>query len=105
MPWQVVIVPELEVELRAFDGAVRVELLAKVALLREFGPKLGRPHVDTLAGSRLRNLKELRFDAAGGVWRVASAFDPDRRAVVLAAASKSGTASLRFYDRLDHCPT
>jgi hypothetical protein len=29
MPWQVVIVPELEVELRAFDGAVRVELLAR----------------------------------------------------------------------------
>ena len=55
---------------------------------------------DTLAGSRLKNLKELRFDAAGGVWRVAFVFDPDRQAIVLAGGSKSGTASRRFYDRL-----
>jgi len=31
-----------------------------VLLLEEFGPQLGRPHADTLKGSRIKNLKELR---------------------------------------------
>jgi hypothetical protein len=35
-------------------------------------------------------MKELRFDAAGGVWRVAFAFDPKRNAVLLIAGDKSG---------------
>jgi hypothetical protein len=30
-------------------------------------------HVDTLKGSRYGNMKELRFDVAEGVWRVAFA--------------------------------
>jgi hypothetical protein len=40
------------------------------------GPNLGRPHVDTLEGSSHPNMKELRFNADGGVWRFAFAFDP-----------------------------
>jgi hypothetical protein len=31
--------------------------------------------VDTLKDSRHANMKELRFEAQGGVWRVAFAFD------------------------------
>jgi hypothetical protein len=38
-------------------------------------------------------MKELRFDAADGVWRVAFAFDPNRRAILLAAGDKSGGSS------------
>jgi hypothetical protein len=30
-------------------------------------------------------MKELRFDAADGVWRVALAFDPKRKAILLVA--------------------
>ena len=36
------------------------------------------PQVDTLKGSRHANMKELRFDADQGVWRIAFAFDPER---------------------------
>src|SRR3546814_4259362 len=36
------------------------------------------PHADTLGGSKHTNMKELRFNADGGVWRVAFAFDPER---------------------------
>jgi DNA-binding XRE family transcriptional regulator len=46
---------------------VQDELLAHAALLEQFGPQLGRPRVDTLNGSRHSNMKELRFDASGGV--------------------------------------
>ena len=31
-----------------------------VSLLEEFGPLLGRPHVDTVKASRYPNMKELR---------------------------------------------
>jgi len=30
-------------------------------------------------------MKELRFDAGGGVWRIAFAFDPRRAAILLVA--------------------
>jgi hypothetical protein len=56
--------------------------------------------VDTLSGSRHANMKELRFDAADGAWRVAFAFDPRRRAVLLVASDKSGGSQKRFYREL-----
>lgn len=76
---------------------VRTEILAFSLLLEQFGPQLGRPRVDTLKGSRHANLKELRFSAADGEWRVAFAFDPKRKAILLVAADKSGVSEKRFY--------
>src|ERR1700686_2646416 len=76
---------------------VRNEILAHSRLLQQFGPLLGRPRVDTLDESRHPNMKELRFDAADGVWRVAFAFDPNRRAILLLAGDKSGGSEKRFY--------
>src|SRR6266852_3855152 len=70
------------------------------ACYSQFGPLLGRPRVDTLDESRHRNMKELRFDAADGVWRVAFAFDPNRRAILLPAGDKSGGSERRFYKQL-----
>lgn len=76
------------------------ELLAVTALLETYRPMLGRPHADTLAGSKHANMKELRFEAAGGVWRVAFAFDPERKAILLLAGDKAGAAQKRFYKAL-----
>jgi len=45
-------------------------------------------------------MKELRFDAAGGVWRVAFAFDLNRTAILLVAGDKSGGSEKRFYRQL-----
>jgi hypothetical protein len=45
-------------------------------------------------------MKELRFLAADGVWRVAFAFDPAREAILLVAGDKSGGSEARFYRRL-----
>ncbi len=53
-----------------------------------------------LKGSRHANMKELRFDAADGVWRVAFAFDPKRKAILLVAGDKSGGSEKRFYRQL-----
>ncbi len=75
-------------------------MLAQAMVIEQFGPSAGRPRVDTLKGSRHANMKELRFDADGGVWRVAFAFDPRRHAVLLVAGDKSGGSEKRFYNRL-----
>ena len=69
-------------------------------LLQQFGPQLGRPRVDTLNDSRHANMKELRFSAPGGEWRVAFAFDPRRKAILLVAGDKSGGGEKRFYREL-----
>ena len=45
-------------------------------------------------------MKELRFRADGGVWRIAFAFDPERSAILLVGGDKSGVSSGRFYKRL-----
>jgi hypothetical protein len=60
-------------------------------------PQLGRPYPDTLKRSAHANMKELRFKAADGVWRVAYAFDSERRAILLVAGDKSGVSQARFY--------
>jgi hypothetical protein len=68
--------------------------------LRERGPALGRPDADTLKGSAFANMKELRFRADRGVWRVAFAFDPQRRGILLVAGNKAGVSEPKFYQRL-----
>jgi hypothetical protein len=45
-------------------------------------------------------MKELRFEAGNGEWRVAFAFDPKRRAILLVAGNKSGVGQKKFYGRL-----
>ena len=100
MPWAVAFHPRFVPEFEALANVVQDELLAHARLLAEFGPSLGRPTVDTLKGSRIPNLKELRFSADGGVWRVAFAFDRHRVAVLLVAGDKRGGNEARFYRRL-----
>ena len=57
-------------------------------MLAEYGPTLGRPLVDTLAGSKLSNLKELRPRQTN--IRVLFVFDPWRTAILLVAGDKTG---------------
>lgn len=82
------------------DEDAQAELIAKVELLKLLGPKLGRPHADTLNGSKHANMKELRADTADKVMRVAFAFDPNRQAILLVAGVKSGVSQKRFYSQL-----
>lgn len=100
MPWMVRLADEFEPEFAELSESVQDELLAQAGVLEQFGPDLGRPRVDTLKGSRHSNMKELRFDADGGVWRIAFAFDPGREAILLVAGDKSGVSQKRFYRTL-----
>jgi hypothetical protein len=100
MAWTVANHDAFDPEFDALPAEVQDELLAISALLETYGPSLGRPHVDTLAGSKHANMKELRFNAADGVWRVAFAFDPKRQAILLVAGDKAGVNPQQFYRRL-----
>lgn len=100
MKWDVDLHDDFVPEYGDLHKDVQDELLAHIELLEQFGPRLGRPHADALNGSRHSNMKELRFNAAEGVWRVAFAFDPNRKAILLAAGDKSGGSEKRFYRQL-----
>lgn len=88
-------------------------LLAALRVLAREGPALGRPLVDTIKGSAIKNLKELRPGSTGrSEIRVLFAFDPRRRAILLVAGDKAGRwekwyekniplAEKRFEEHLD----
>ncbi len=61
---------------------------ARVDMLGEGGPNLGRPVVDSIRDSRHHNMKELRC-SKGGALRVLFIFDPIRRAVLLVGGNKA----------------
>jgi hypothetical protein len=100
MEWHVAFHPDFMPEFAALSDSVQDEIGALIKVLAVFGPHMRRPGSDTLSGSKHTNMKELRFDADNGVWRVAYAFDPKRRAILLVAGDKSGVAQKRFYKAL-----
>ena len=100
MKWDVLLHDEFADEVTALDEELQDELFAHAKLLAEFGPNLGRPTVDSLQGSSHSNMKEMRFNWIGQVWRVAFAFDPQRQAVLLVGGDKGSANQKRFYKRL-----
>jgi hypothetical protein len=68
-----------------------VRVLGALSQLQQRGPQLGRPLVDTVVGSRIHNLKELRpVTNKTHQLRVLFVFDPWRVIVLLAAGDKQG---------------
>ena len=100
MRWDVEFHEDFYEEFLEFPEIVKIEILAKAELFGQLGPNLKRPHADTLNGSNYANMKELRFSASDGVWRVAFAFDPKRSAILLTAGDNVGQSQRRFYQQL-----
>jgi hypothetical protein len=100
MAWRVAFHEAFADEFLTLTAEVRRELAARTVLLEQFGPQLRRPYADTLKGSKHANMKDLRFAADDGAWRIAYAFDQERRAILLVAGDKSGQSMRRFYRQL-----
>jgi len=100
MTWNVATTEVFDGWFTELGDEVKVEVIAKVELLRQLGPGLGRPHADTLNGSKHSNMKELRADADKQILRIAFAFDPARTAILLVAGAKQGKNQKRFYRQL-----
>lgn len=90
--WEIEISDEFETWWRKLDIDQQELIDQRLRLLGDQGPGLGRPAVDTLVGSNLTNLKELR----AGTIRVLFVFDPRRTAVLLLGGNKRGQWS-RWY--------
>lgn len=88
--WEIEFHPDCEKWGDSLDQADAEALLAAARVLRDQGPTLGRPLVDTVKGSRHKNMKELRPGSTGRTEvRVLFAFDRVRRAILLVGGDKS----------------
>jgi len=96
--WEVLVVePALSWlhELRRTDRRTLVLISQAIDALSIEGPALGRPLVDTVKGSSLSNLKELRPGSAGASEvRLLFVFDPQRQAVILVAVTSRVTGAV-----------
>ena len=113
MAWSVDMVSEVKTWLMSLDEDTFKQAMATIDILREEGPSLGRPLVDTVKGSRFANMKELRPPASGRqTIRVLFAFDPERQAILLVGGDKTNNwekwytrnipiADARFADHLE----
>jgi len=88
--WDVEYTDHFEEWWNGLDSAEQEDVAAKVGLLEECGPALGRPHVDTIRSSRHPNMKELIVQHAGRPYRILFAFDPRRSAILLIGGDKTG---------------
>jgi hypothetical protein len=71
------------------DRKTVIQILTALKELERCGPALGRPLVDTVKGSRIKNLKELRPGSSGlSKMRILFVFDPRRQAVMLVGGDK-----------------
>ncbi|MGX4694979.1 type II toxin-antitoxin system RelE/ParE family toxin [Streptomyces sp. JNUCC 63] len=84
--WEIFIVDEVREWIDSLDDAAHARVVQALDALAEGGPGLGRPLVDTIYGSSMANLKELR----PGTVRILFAFDPWRSSILLVAGDKAG---------------
>ncbi len=82
--WEIYVVDEVREWIDGLEPAAHARVVQALDALAEGGPGLGRPLVDTITGSALKNLKELR----PGTTRVLFAFDPWRSSILLVAGDK-----------------
>lgn len=95
--WSIEITDEFEAWWLTLDIAEQESITASIELLEEEGPSLGRPHADTVKGSKHASMKELRTQCRGKPIRSFFAFDR-RSAILLIGGDKTGDA--RFYQRM-----
>jgi len=98
--WSIGYTQEYEDWFSSQEEENKIAINAKVILLSEFGPHLGRPYVDTISGSKYKNLKELRIKFKNTVFRVLFCFDKRRDCWLLIGGNKKGKNEKEFYEKL-----
>lgn len=95
--WEVVGTGEFTAWYQSLTDEQAGAIDARVEMLEESGPSLGRPTVDSVTGSNFHNMKELRCSKDGAL-RILFIFDPLRRAVLLLGGDKSkGSEWAKWY--------
>jgi hypothetical protein len=90
--WHIQMSHEVEAWLDSEPVAVRERVDMVLTVLRAQGPGLGRPLVDSISGSVIGNLKELRvFSSSDRAIRILFCFTASRIALLLVAGDKSNS--------------
>ncbi|MGH2891427.1 MAG: type II toxin-antitoxin system RelE/ParE family toxin [Solirubrobacteraceae bacterium] len=87
MAWEIELTAQAEEWFMGLDADDADRITAAIDELEHQGPRLGRPFVDSIKGSRQHNMKELR--SIGGHLRALFAFDPRRHGIVLLGGDKT----------------
>lgn len=97
MTWQILISPAAKAFLLDLDEEARAMFVAAFEMLKQQGPNLGEPFVKLITSSKHANMKELRRQRKGKIFRMLFAFDKSRRAVLLLGGDKSQIGFDDFY--------
>jgi hypothetical protein len=96
--WTIDRTDEIAAWITQLDYDAKETIYKNLLILRELGPSLGRPYVDTINKSKHKNMKELRVQNKKRLFRLFFAFDPDRNALLIIGGDKRGDK--RFYQRM-----
>lgn len=89
--WETRVTNQFLIWIGTLEEQRRAQVVDAIDRLAEAGPTLGRPLVDSIAGSSVRNLKELRPCSAGRTEvRVLFAFAPWRPEILVMGGDNSG---------------
>ena len=96
--WEVLDTHELRDWRNSLSARDQARLIRLEQLLAERGPQLGRPHADSVSGSRYSNMKELRpTETLRGFF----AFDNQQRAILLCGGDKARRGGKRsWYEKM-----
>lgn len=95
--WVVLDTAEFREWRETLSDSDKARLLRLQQLLEREGPTLGRPHADSVSGSKHSNMKELR---PSDTVRAFFVFDPDRRAILLCGGDKAGRKERSWYKKM-----
>src|SRR4051794_11178476 len=96
MAWEIEFTEEFRTWWNSLTEEQQEAVTARVGMLEEQGPSLGRPTVAEVDGSTIPNLKELRASKDGAL-RVLFAFNPLRTAILLLGGDKATSGWKAWY--------
>ena len=100
--WAAEIGDEFEPEFDALHRDVQTEILGDGPASPAVRAAIEAAACRYAEGLSLRKYEGVAFYAGDGEWRIAFAFDPKRKAILLVAGDKSGVGEKRFYRELIH---
>jgi hypothetical protein len=98
--WKIITSERFDTGFLELSDNEKAAILGKIYLLEEYGPNLSRPYADTIKGSKLANLKELRIKTGIHIFRVTYIFDPEQNGLLLIGGDKKGKNQKKFYKDL-----
>lgn len=96
--WNIERTDEVASWIMGLDDDAKEAILKGLLILKEIGPSLGRPYVDSVKRSKYQNMKELRIQSKLRIFRIFFAFDPGRNVILLIGGDKRGDK--RFYQKM-----